>query len=96
MAREQVAPANVVQLTGRVSGEPVERELPSGDTVVQLRVVVPRPARRARSAGADAGDGAPGRRPRTQVDTIDVACWTAKARATALRLPDGGGGVELV
>ena len=95
MGREQVAPANEVRLIGRVSGEPAERELPSGDRVVQLRVVVPRPARRARpgkDAGADVAQKvATGPRQRTQVDTIDVACWTARSRASALRLPDGAG-----
>lgn len=95
MGREQVAPTNEVQLVGRVSGDPAERELPSGDRVVQLRVVVPRAARRPRpskDAGADSGQGArTGQRQRTQVDTIDVACWTARARAAALRLSDGSG-----
>lgn len=33
---------NHVQLTGRVSGTPMERELPSGDKVVVFRLVVPR------------------------------------------------------
>ncbi|WP_131104831.1 single-stranded DNA-binding protein [Ornithinimicrobium sufpigmenti] len=96
MGREQVAPANEVQLVGRVSGDPAERELPSGDRVVQLRVVVPRATRRARTgagAVAEAGADRPraGDRPRTQVDTIDVVCWTARARAAALRLADGSG-----
>lgn len=94
MGREQAAPANEVQLVGRVSGAPTERELPSGDRVVQLRVVVPRPSRRVRpGAGVVAGGvkARVGDRPRTQVDTIDVACWTARARAAALRLADGSG-----
>lgn len=96
MGREQAAPANEVQLVGRVSGDPTERELPSGDRVVQLRVVVPRPARRVRAhagGGSDAAEKKPraGDRLRTQVDTIDVACWTGRARAAALRLPDGAG-----
>jgi single-strand DNA-binding protein len=87
MSRQTAAPANEVHLTGRVSGEPTERELPSGDRLVQLRVVVPRPARRARSRdSAEAAGGA-----RRQVDTIDVACWTARTRAGALRLTDGSG-----
>ena len=68
---------NEVRLVGRVSGAGEERELPSGDTVVQLRVVVPRPAR----AGS-VGSGA-------RVDTIDVACWTARTRRSALRVADG-------
>jgi len=35
-------PANLVELTGRLSVDPVPRTLPSGDEVVGLRVVVPR------------------------------------------------------
>ncbi len=64
--------ANSVRLVGRVSAPGVPRELPSGDTVHTLRVVVPR------SAG-------PGRA-RDGVDTIDVACWAAGVRRTAGRL----------
>ena len=33
---------NTVYLTGRVSGEPVEKSLPSGDMVIEFRVVVER------------------------------------------------------
>ena len=36
---------NEVVLRGRVSGEPVEKELPSGDRVVEFRIVVPRSTR---------------------------------------------------
>lgn len=67
---------NSVHLRGRVSWGPEARTLPSGDEVVQLRVVVPRPPRR--------GESAPGGR--AQVDAIEVACWTARTRAAALRL----------
>jgi single-strand DNA-binding protein len=63
---------NHVRLVGRVTAPGEARELPSGDTVHTLRVVVPRPARRDRD--------------RAGVDTIDVACWTAAARRTAARL----------
>ena len=35
---------NEVHLAGRVGSEPEERELPSGDLVVTLRLVVPRRA----------------------------------------------------
>lgn len=34
---------NTVELSGRVSGEPEVRELPSGDSLVTLRLVVARP-----------------------------------------------------
>lgn len=87
MTPQTAAPANEVQLTGRVSGDPTQRELPSGDVLVQLRVVVPRPAvRRRRAAGEERSRPA-----RAQVDTIDVGCWTARSRASALRLADGDG-----
>ncbi|WP_298749317.1 single-stranded DNA-binding protein [uncultured Serinicoccus sp.] len=81
MTTTAAAPANEVHLRGRVSGAPTQRELPSGDVLVQLRVVVPRPQRRGRAASGSA----------QRVDTIDVSCWTARARAAALRLEDGGG-----
>ncbi|HET8766952.1 MAG TPA: single-stranded DNA-binding protein [Pedococcus sp.] len=68
--------ANEVRLVGRVSGSGQERELPSGDEVVSLRIVVPRTGRRARKSAAS-------------VDTIDVACWTTRVRRTALSLADG-------
>jgi single-strand DNA-binding protein len=67
------ADVNEVRLVGRVSAEPDSRELPSGDVVVQLRVVVNRPP----------SDRKP------QVDTIDVACWSAPARRSALRQKPG-------
>lgn len=100
MSRQTAAPANEVLLTGKVSGDPTERELPSGDRIVQLRVVVRRPEPRSRSSGRKAADGAgggaragveSGRGRRQQVDTIDVACWTSRTRASALRLTDGAG-----
>ncbi|GAA5162938.1 single-stranded DNA-binding protein [Ornithinimicrobium tianjinense] len=78
----EAAPANEVRLVGRVSGEPSVREMPSGDELVQLRVVVPRP-RSKRDGG------------RRQVDTIDVACWSGRVRQKARRLTDGQG-VEVV
>lgn len=82
-----VEPVNTVHLVGRVSWGPEVRVLPSGDEVVQLRVVVPRPTRRNRSAqpGGPAQEGSAAGA-RTQVDAIEVACWTARTRAAALRL----------
>ena len=75
MATQKAAPANEVRLVGKVSGEPMVRELPSGDELVSLRVVVPRAPRKGET--------------RAQVDTIDVACWSGRSRAVARRLPDG-------
>lgn len=69
---------NEVVLIGRISGSPEERELPSGDSVVQLRLVVPRTASRGRAGGGGA-----------TVDTIDVSCWTKAMQRKAVRLKPG-------
>lgn len=69
---------NEVVLSGRISGSPEERELPSGDSVVQLRLVVPRAASRGRTGGGGA-----------TVDTIDVSCWTKALQRKAVRLKPG-------
>lgn len=79
---ESMEPVNEVHLVGRVSGEPTVREMPSGDELVQFRLVVPRPPRRT-ATGTDAS--------RAAVDTIDVACWSSRVRRVAVRLPDGQG-----
>ena len=71
---------NEVVLVGRVSGEPQERELPSGDALVSWRLVVPRPAPRRPPP-----DGV---RPPT-IDTLDCVVWTAALRRTARGLADG-------
>lgn len=64
---------NAVSLVGRISGEVVERELPSGDLLATFRLVVPR----EQAAG------------RARVDTIDVACWSGRTRRVAGRLGEG-------
>ncbi len=69
------APVNEVRVAGRVAAAPEERELPSGDRVVTLRLVVQRSGPR-RSVTAPT------------VDAIDVACWTSAARRAALRLKE--------
>ena len=74
---------NEVRLGGRIAAEAEERELPSGDRIVTLRVVVARaPATGRRREPVD------GPR-RASVDTIDVVCWSAATRRTALRLKPG-------
>ena len=94
---------NEVHLVGRVSSEPEERELPSGDVVVLFRLVVPRPApgrkrpgagKPAPSAGGATATAPPMATPATltspvRVDTIDIACWGRRARSSAARLRPG-------
>jgi single-strand DNA-binding protein len=79
--------ANEVRLVGRVSADPQEQELPSGDRVVTLRLVVPRERPRPRSSGKGGPTG--GASGGASVDTIDVACWSARTRTGALRLAAG-------
>lgn len=88
--REPVeGPVNEVRLVGRVSGQPTVREMPSGDELVQFRLVVPRAARRRSRAAGAAGSGSAASG--STVDTIDVACWSSRVRRAAVRLPDGQG-----
>ncbi len=75
--------------------------MPSGDEVVQFRVVIRRPPAKKRPAratpeGAGQGSGAStgtssgtSSVTRTQVDTIDVACWSASSRRAARRFTEG-------
>ena len=59
--------ANQVRLVGRISADPQERLLPSGDVVWTFRVIVTRP------------DGVS----RSPVDALDCAAWSARARRSA-------------
>ena len=63
-AATETAPVNEVRLVGRVSQQPEERILPSGDAVWTFRVVVPREPGRSRQA----------------VDALECAAWSARAR----------------
>jgi single-strand DNA-binding protein len=74
---------NEVAIRGRLAAEAEERELPSGDHIAVLRVVVPRDAPAGRRRPAVDGPR------RATVDTIDVVCWTAATRRTAMRLRAG-------
>jgi len=71
---------NEVALRGRLAAEAQERELPSGDHIVVLRIVVPREPPAARRRAVVDGPR------RATIDTIDVVCWTAGTRRTAMRL----------
>ncbi len=67
---------NEVSLVGRVRRSPLERQLPSGDTVVGLSVRVPRPGQRPSG-------------PRGTGDSIELGAWTAALRRKALTLESG-------
>ena len=76
MAKQQEVPdrpPNEVRLDGRVSGDPEERELPSGDRMWVFRVVVPRDVPRGRQT----------------VDVVDCTAWEGRARRTVSRWRDG-------
>ena len=64
---------NAVSLVGRMSGEPSEKSLPSGDKVVEFRVVIARKEKSSKTKKA-------------LVDTIDVAAWSSVNRKIALKL----------
>jgi single-strand DNA-binding protein len=63
---------NCVTIVGRVSAVPDVRDLPSGDRLVTLRVVVDRPPGRGST--------------KRVVDVIDVACWGRRTQRTATSL----------
>jgi single-strand DNA-binding protein len=72
---------NAVTLVGRVSAAPDLRDLPSGDRLVTLCIVVDRPPVRGSTKRA--------------VDVIDVACWSKRTQRTAGSLgPDDAVRVE--
>jgi single-strand DNA-binding protein len=64
-------PKNEVLLVGRVTSSAVEKLLPSGDRVVEFRVVI----------GRDKSRGS-----KKEVDSLDIAAWTSKTRKAALSL----------
>lgn len=66
-------PANEVRLVGRVSGQPEERVLPSGDRLVSFRVVVARDRPRGRQT----------------VDALECVAWSARSRRSVSRWADG-------
>ncbi len=67
MDQDEAQLVNEVRLVGRVSAEPERREMPSGDELWTVRVVVPRPE-------------VPGTR--RQVDALECVAWAARPRRT--------------
>ena len=69
VVKPEFDPVNEVFLVGRVTSVAIEKILPSGDKVVEFRVVIGR----ANSRGA-----------KKEVDSLDIAAWSATARKAAL------------
>lgn len=98
-AAEQAVTVNEVTLVGRVAAEAVSRPLPSGDTVWTFRTIVDRTAgsttarpaapKAGRRAGPKDGSEGPRRRAGRQVDTLDCAVWSGRARRTVAGLRAG-------
>ena len=65
---DQVETINEVRLTGRLAADPVLRELPSGDSVWNLRVVVDRPPPTGNQ------------KPRQRVDSLECAVWSGRLK----------------
>jgi single-strand DNA-binding protein len=66
---DQGEPVNEVRLVGRLGADPQVRELPSGDTLWTLRVVVDRPP-------VPPGTARRGQR----VDTLECAVWAGRLK----------------
>lgn len=77
--------ANDVHLVGRLAGQVVRRELPSGDVLASFRLVVPRPAG-SRTSRRDTGGGS-SRTP--TVDTIDCVTFRRDVQRRLERMPEG-------
>jgi single-strand DNA-binding protein len=69
--QQEHQPKNEVKLVGRVTSLAVEKLLPSGDRVVEFRVVIGR----EKSRGS-----------KKEVDSLDIAAWSSKTRRAALSL----------
>lgn len=68
---------NEVRLVGRLAAMAEERELPSGDVLVQFRVVVDRPVGTERAPR------------RASHDTIDCSVWSGRVKRSALTWRSG-------
>lgn len=73
----RVEALNEVRLLGRLAAEPRRRELPSGDSVWNLRVVVERP----QPAGQE--------RPRQRVDSLECVIWSGRLKRQVERWSAG-------
>ena len=72
------AVANDVRLVGRLTGEPVLVELPSGDALVTFRISVPRSGPTpSRGTGAE-------KAPSQRVDSVPCTAWIPRLRRSIL------------
>lgn len=73
MDTSQIPYQNRVVLCGRVAREPVERELPSGDVVSTVRIIIRRSGRARRKS-------------RITVDAFECVAWTRRLQRTLASL----------
>ena len=74
---DQGEAVNEVRLQGRLAADPRHRELPSGDTVVNLRVIVERPVQPSKD------------KPRQRVDSLECAIWSGRLKTQVRRWSAG-------
>jgi single-strand DNA-binding protein len=77
---EEFIPVNEVYLVGRVTSLAIEKELPSGDKVVEFRVVI------GRAKSFSSKRSTKSRTSKKEVDSLDIAAWSSKTRKAALSL----------
>jgi single-strand DNA-binding protein len=77
---EEFTPVNEVYLVGRVTSLAIEKELPSGDKVVEFRVVIGRAKSTTSTRSPKSRTG------KKEVDSLDIAAWSSKTRKAALSL----------
>ncbi len=77
---EEFIPVNEVYLVGRVTSLAIEKELPSGDKVVEFRVVI------GRVKSTSSTRSPKSRTVKKEVDSLDIAAWSSKTRKAALSL----------
>ena len=77
---EEFTPVNEVYLVGRVTSLAIEKELPSGDKVVEFRVVIGRAKSTTSTRSLKSRTG------KKEVDSLDIAAWSSKTRKAALSL----------
>ena len=76
-------PVNEVHLVGRVTSLATEKVLPSGDKVVEFRIVIGRAKSSKSSKSSKSLNSRSGKK---EVDSLDIAAWSAKSRKAAMSL----------